>query len=121
MFARLSGTMIAVAMVITALAASPERVSAEDGKIASAQAALASCAGCHDLSAARNDLMGAPLYDLFGRKPAAAGVPFDQWDAKTLDAWLAGPTKVKSDSSMLYSIKNPKKRAEIIEALRTLR
>lgn len=84
-------------------------------------AALATCAGCHDLSPAKNKLVGPPLFGIYGAKPVTAGIPFAKWDKASLDTWIKDPMKVKPGTMMAIATGNPKKRAEIVKALQALK
>lgn len=88
---------------------------------AGADAALATCIGCHDITPAKKQMVGPGLYGVFGAKPVTAGISFAKWDDKSLDTWLKDPSKVKAGTAMAYSVGNPKKRGEIVKALKTLK
>jgi len=51
------------------------------------------CLGCHTVD--RDQRQGAsaapPLWGVMGRAPAVDGVDVAQWDAASLDRWLANP------------------------------
>jgi cytochrome c len=78
------------------------------------------CSSCHDLE--RNiRKVGPPLKGVFGRAPKISGVPFDVWDEKALDEWLASPNKVKPRTTMaIPGIKSPEDRKAIIEYLKQI-
>lgn len=91
-------------------------------------AAFAQCRSCHTVEAGRN-IIGPSLHGIVG-KPAAsvAGYTYSNalkasgltWDEKTLDAWLASPTKLVPGSKMIFAGQsNPAKRKEIIDYLAT--
>ena len=80
-------------------------------------AALQNCAGCHDLSPARAQQVGPPLYGIYGKKPQMGGVKFAKWDKKSLDAFLADPQKVKPGSSMPINVPDAKERAAMVKAI----
>ncbi len=88
---------------------------------ADAAAALSACVTCHDISPANKQLVGPGLHGLAGKKPVSAGISFAKWDAKSLDTWLKDPSKVKPGTMMAYSVGNPKKRAEIVKAVLSLK
>lgn len=88
---------------------------------AAADPALSACVTCHDISPAKNKLVGPGLYGIYGSKPVTAGISFAKWDEKSLDTWLKDPAKVKPGTLMSYSIGNPKNRAAVVKALRTLK
>jgi len=68
---------------------------AERGKIV----AEVRCTPCHHLHLA-SKRVGPGLKGIFNRAPTIVGVPFERWDAVALDAWLAGPRKIKPNSTM---------------------
>lgn len=89
-------------------------------------AAFAQCRSCHTVEPGRN-IIGPSLHGIVG-KPAAslAGYTYSNalkasgltWDEKTLDAWLASPTKLVPGSKMIFAGQsNPAKRKEIIDYL----
>lgn len=81
---------------------------------------LSACTVCHDISTERKTLIGPPLFGMAGATPSIE-VPFKQWDEVALDQWLSDPGKLKPGTSMSYRVEDPKKRAEIIQALLTLK
>jgi nitrite reductase (NO-forming) len=82
---------------------------------------LSTCAGCHDLSAARKHLVGPGLFGVYGRSPSINGVKFEKWDATALNTWLTNAAAVKASTMMSYRVPDPKDRARIIEALEHLK
>jgi len=89
-------------------------------------AAFMQCRSCHTVEAGRN-IIGPSLHDIVG-KPAAgvAGYTYSNalkasgltWDEKTLDAWLASPSKLVPGNKMIFAGQsNPAKRKEIIDYL----
>lgn len=82
---------------------------------------LASCLGCHDLSADRKTIFGPPLFGTWGAKPVTVGVPFAKWDKPALERWLKDPTKIVPQTKMTFKVANSKKRQDIIKALEGLR
>lgn len=91
------------------------------GPTAAQQKALASCAACHDITSAKETKVGPPLYALMGQKPRSPGMPVKKWDKKSMDAFLADPSKVKPDTTMPVNVADAKQRAEIIKALEGLK
>ncbi|MBO9539893.1 hypothetical protein J7643_04780 [bacterium] len=83
--------------------------------------ALGACATCHDISPAKNKLVGPPLFGSFGAKPLGDGIEVAKWDEGSLDKWLTNPGKMKPGTLMSYQVGNPKKRLEIIKALKELK
>lgn len=89
-------------------------------------AAFLQCRSCHTLEPGRN-LIGPSLHGVVGRRAAsdlrfvysnalkASGLT---WDEKTLDAWLAGPTKLVPGSKMIFTgMPDAGKRQEVIDYL----
>jgi cytochrome c len=71
--------------------------------------------------------MGPNLNKLFGRKAGTApGFAYSPalkasgivWDAKTLDAYLAAPTKVVPGTRMVVKVPDPARRAALITYLK---
>ncbi|HEY9900435.1 MAG TPA: hypothetical protein V6D00_14765 [Pantanalinema sp.] len=83
--------------------------------------ALSACATCHDISPAKNKLVGPPLFGTFGSKPITDGIAVAKWDEGSLDKWLTDPGKIKPGTLMTYTVGNPKKRLEIIKAMKELK
>jgi cytochrome c2 len=86
-----------------------------------AKVALADCAACHDLGPARRKIVGPPLHGLFDNKPAISGVPYAKWDRAALDDWLRDPTQIKPNTMMTYRLRDDSRRAQVIDALESLR
>ncbi|MNK65710.1 Cytochrome c2 precursor [compost metagenome] len=84
-------------------------------------AELATCAACHDLSPAKKQVVGSPLFAIYGKKPGIEGTGFAKWDKASLDKWLKSPSAVKPGTSMMFMVKNDAQRAKIIEALAELK
>jgi cytochrome c len=89
-------------------------------------AAFAPCRSCHTLEAGRT-IIGPSLHGIVGKRAASvAGFTYSNalkasgltWDAKTLDAWLAGPARLVPGSKMLFSgMPDRAKRREVIDYL----
>lgn len=122
MFAMMPVAIVAAAVGITS------RLPAQSAAPAAGAQAFAVCRACHTLGAGQRSGMGPNLNKLFGRtagtlpgytySPAlkAAGI---KWDAKTLDTFLAGPTKVVPGTRMVMRVDDPAKRAALIAYLKT--
>lgn len=82
---------------------------------------LASCLGCHDVSADRKTLIGPPLFGVWGAKPVTVGVPFTKWDKPALERWLMDPAKLVPQTKMTFKVANSRKRQDIVKALEGLR
>jgi cytochrome c2 len=107
--------MLALALGAAVLGAFVAPASANPGK------ELVTCVGCHDITAAKKQLVGPPLFGLFGEKPTTAGVGFAKWDKTSLDKWLKDPSAVKPGTAMAFAVKNDKKREKIIQAISELK
>ena len=107
-------TLVAVAAIATSAT-----LAEASGK--APPASLQSCAGCHDLTPAKAELVGPPLYGIYGKKPQMGGVKFTMWDKKTLDAFLADPQKVKPGSTMPVNVPDAKERAAMVKAIEGLK
>ncbi len=88
------------------------------------------CLACHPTTAGKHK-MGPSLANMFGRK--AGTVPgFHRyrglkgskvvWNETNMDQWIANPKKfLGKRTSMVYKLKNAKKRADVIGYLKTLK
>ena len=93
-------------------------------------AATAACTACHSFEAGKNGF-GPSLFAVGGRKSASLpGYVYSDalkasgltWDAETLDRWLSGPQKLVPGTRMPYAgIPDPKRRAEVVAWLMTLK
>lgn len=96
------------------------------GDPAAGAASFTGCTTCHALERG-HDTTGPSLAGIFGRK-AGTNATFMRysdalkasgltWDAGTLDAWLASPSKVVPGSRMNFNVDDAKTRADIIAYL----
>lgn len=82
---------------------------------------LITCVGCHDVTPAKKQMVGAPLFGIYGSKPTTPGTGFTKWDKASMDKWLKDPSAVKPATSMAFKVRNDAKRAKIVEALAELK
>jgi len=75
------------------------------------------CMPCHFLNRTEKKL-GPGLLGLYGRVPTITGVPFSHWDAHALDVWLAGPRRIKVNTTMFLPPLPKRDRADVIAWLR---
>ncbi len=108
-------TLLALALGGAVFGAFVAPASANPGK------ALITCVGCHDITDAKKQVVGPPLFGLYETKPTSKGISFAKWDKTSLDTWLKDPAAVKPGTAMAFKVKNDKKRAAIIEALAELK
>jgi len=88
------------------------------------------CKACHTVDPGMHRI-GPSLYAIYGSKAGTVtGYAFSPalrdsgltWDDATLDKWLESPSKMVPGNKMIYAgERNPAKRKEIIEYLKTLK
>ena len=90
--------------------------------------AFGMCTACHTVTKGGRNGIGPNLSGLIGRRAGSVpGFTYSaamkgsglSWDAKTLDAVLAAPTKKVPGTKMPISVSDPAKRAAIIAYLTT--
>jgi cytochrome c len=90
--------------------------------------AFGMCTACHTVAKGGRNGIGPNLSGLIGRRAGSVpGFSYSTamkgsgltWDAKTLDAFLAAPTKKVPGTKMPISVSDPAKRAAIIAYLTT--
>ncbi len=120
----LMGMAIAGASTTVALFATATPTTAQTP--ATAPAAFNACKACHTVNKGGRNGIGPNLNGVVGR-PAASVAGFNyspalkasklRWDAKTLDEYLAGPTKKVPGTRMPIATPDAAKRAAIIAYL----
>ena len=103
--------VIALLMLATPAVASPLESSgdADRGKVI----AGVRCMPCHHLHL-ESKLIGPGLKGIFDRVPRISGVPFDRWDAASLDAWLTAPRSIEPNTTMAIPPIAERDRADLI-------
>lgn len=115
-----------------ALTASPAMAApAPAGNPVAGKSAYMQCQACHTVDAKAPPRMGPTLQGVYNAKIAARpGFKYStalkgvngKWDDATLDQWLTKPNKLAPGTSMvLAGISDPKRRADIIAYLKTLK
>jgi|UPI0003712EB6 cytochrome c len=103
---------IAVSLLCLSLYSYIPLVQAADA-VRGALIAQARCATCHHLNRPTR-LIGPSLQGVFGRVPTISAVPFSQWDATALDAWITNPRVIKPNTKMMIPPIKAKDRADLI-------
>ncbi|MDQ6986744.1 MAG: c-type cytochrome [Mariprofundaceae bacterium] len=71
------------------------------------------CLPCHQLYL-KSKRVGPGLKGIFNRKPTISGVPFERWDAASLEAWLTDPRAIKANTTMVMPFLKARDRNDII-------
>lgn len=113
---------VAIAAMVCAAAPSTAQDQAAGAKT------FVMCKGCHTIEKGGRAGIGPNLSGLFGRQAGSvAGYNYSAamkksgltWDDKTLDAFLAAPTKKVPGTKMPISVADPAKRAALIAYLKS--
>ena len=94
--------------------------------------AQTACAQCHSFAKGEGHGVGPNLHGLLGRPAASApGFAFSKpyvdamqgktWDRALLDRWLTDAQAVAPGNGMVYFQDDPKKRAELVKYLQSLK
>ena len=120
-------SLIASAVVATVAVLAPTAPTVAQGAAPSAPPAFTACRGCHTVQKDGRNGIGPNLYGVVGR-PAASVPGFSyspalkasklRWDEKTLDEYLAAPSKKVPGTRMPISTPDPVKRAALIAYLK---
>ncbi|AOR79327.1 c-type cytochrome [Novosphingobium resinovorum] len=100
-------------------------VSADEGAVLFKQR----CAACHSTEAGKKSGAGPNLSGIVGRNAGTGAYPYSpalkkvnvRWDARTLDSWLSGPSKMVPGTRMFTSVPVPDDRKAIVAYLSGLK
>lgn len=111
------------------LAAAPTPGMAQAANAQAGKRLFMRCQACHSTAAGQPNKVGPNLNGFYGKKAAARpGFRYSpaltksaiKWDDRTLDAWLARPSKVVPGTSMVFpGMPKPEERAALIAWLKT--
>jgi cytochrome c len=117
-----------VLLSLAALAcAVPVGAAHADGDIGRGKAAFAQCAACHSVTGANG--VGPHLDGVFGREAGkVAGFRYSpnmqkstiKWDDKTLDEFLAAPSRMVPGTMMPINVPNAQMRQDLVAYLKSL-
>ncbi|MEE4453402.1 c-type cytochrome [Novosphingobium resinovorum] len=87
------------------------------------------CAACHATEAGKKSGSGPNLSGIVGRNAGTGAYPYSpalkkaqvRWDARTLDTWLSGPSKMVPGTRMFTSVPKPDERKAIVAYLASLK
>ncbi|WP_246027251.1 c-type cytochrome [Novosphingobium umbonatum] len=120
---------LALGALVISMAAAAHAAPAQAAP-ATPPAVFARCAVCHDATKGGPDKIGPNLHGVFGKKGGEGkfhfSAPFKaaklKLDEATLDKWIEAPMTMVPGTAMAFpGIKDPAKRKEIVEYLKTLR
>ena len=101
--------------------------SAQQSSPAMGAQVFATCRTCHTLSAGQRSGIGPNLHGLFGRQAGSlAGYNYSpalkasgiRWADKSLDAYLAAPSKLVPGTRMVIRVADPARREALIQYLK---
>jgi cytochrome c len=132
-----SRALFLAAAALAALAAAPAYAT---GDAAAGEKTFRKCETCHTVAAGKTKPTGPNLLGVVGRKAGATDFRYSDamkraadkgliWDEKNLNTYLENPHKFLDDyvgdpkamNKMMFSLKNPKEREDVIAYLKSLK
>lgn len=102
--ARIAGRALGLGLLVAAAAVHANESAEDQEDEVRVPPAVQTCLGCHSLEESGRRGAGAapPLQGVMGRTPSVAGVAAEQWDAQSLDRWLANPRAMAPDTDSRF-------------------